>query len=97
MKEEISVGASGISAVYLGLSDELAARAHLANLKGLRVVQTDVALWLPLARLFFKAVEVACPLVEKNAPRRQIIQNIGTLVVLDGLDEASFFATIDHV
>ena len=97
LKEEIRVGASGISAVYLGLPDELAARAHLANLKGLRVVQTDVALRLPLASLFFKAVEVACPLVEKNAPRRQIIQNIGTLVVLDGLDEASFFATIDHV
>ena len=97
LKEKVCVGACCISSIYLGLSDQLAASAHLADLKGLRVVQTDVALWLPLASLFLEAVEVACTLVEKNAPRRQVVQNIGTLVALDGLDEASFFTTIDHV
>ena len=60
-------------------------------------MQTYVALRFPLASLLFEAVKVACSLVEENAPRRQIAQNVGTLVVLDGLDEASFFATIDHV
>ena len=60
-------------------------------------MQTDVALRLPLASLLLEAVEIASPLVEKNAPRRQFVQSIGTLVVLDGLEEASFFAAVDHM
>ena len=60
-------------------------------------MQTNVALWFPLAFELIETVEVTCGVVKEDALRSQALKHLGRFELRDCLQEPALLISIDNM
>ena len=97
LEEESLRRLGNAGSVDLRFADQVTTRGRLANLQRFWIVHTNVALGFPLVVILVKAIEVARSIVQKDAMRCQVGEDLGRFELWYCLKEPTLLVAIDHV